>query len=367
MKLHALALSIVSVLVASQVQANPKVYGQFNISAESYQKDNQNPASVDEDYTRLQSNASRFGVRGENELSTNLAVVYGIEWQISGDGEDVSGLSATTTTTISGAAGATASSMTTIANGSRLDLTQRNRFVGIKHKDLGTIKAGRFDTYLKTAQGKTDLFNDFLGDIEFTIAGEDRANNAIGYESPSFKNFQLNVLSQTQDVASKATNGSSASIVYDNQELGLYAALGVNDNIVGRSALFGNSREGDGYRLAVSYNVADLTVNALYSTNEKYDGNDGEKAYLLGAAYKINDIVLKAQYSSAEADDANKIAAGNSIEKNVFSVGADYNLTTKTRAFVWYTNREDVKKDAVIVVPNDIEESSLALGVEHKF
>ena len=63
MKLHALALSIVSVLVASQVQANPKVYGQFNISAESYQKDNQNPASVDEDYTRLQSNASRFGVK----------------------------------------------------------------------------------------------------------------------------------------------------------------------------------------------------------------------------------------------------------------------------------------------------------------
>jgi predicted porin len=206
-----------------------------------------------------------------------------------------------------------------------------------------------------------------LGDIEFTIAGEDRANNAIGYESPSFKNFQFNVLSQTQDVASKATNGSSASIVYDNQELGLYAALGVNDNIVGRSASFGNSREGDGYRLAVSYNIADFTVNGLYTTNEKYDGNDGEKAYLLGAAYKIDDIVLKAQYSTAEADDANKIAAGSSIEKNVFSVGADYNFTSKTRAFVWYTSREDVKKDAVIVVPNDIEETSLALGVEHKF
>ena len=42
MKLHALALSVVSVLVASQVQAAPKVYGQLNLSAESYQKDNQN-------------------------------------------------------------------------------------------------------------------------------------------------------------------------------------------------------------------------------------------------------------------------------------------------------------------------------------
>lgn len=354
MKLHALALSVVSVLVASQVQAAPKVYGQLNLSAESYQKDNQNPATADEDYTRLQSNSSRFGIKGEDELTATISAVYGIEWGIDADqGTDV----------VTGAD--FAKSTTSVTNIERL--TQRNRYLGLKQANLGTLKFGKFDTYLKTAQGKTDLFNDFLGDIEFTIAGEDRANNAIGYESPSFKNFQFNVLSQTQDVATKATNGSSASIVYDNQELGLYAALGVNDNIVGRSALFGNSREGDGYRLAVSYNVADLTVNALYSTNEKYDGNDGEKAYLLGAAYKINDIVLKAQYSNAEADDANKIAAGNSIEKNVFSVGADYNLTSKTRAFVWYTNREDVKKDAVIVVPNDIEESSLALGVEHKF
>jgi predicted porin len=279
-------------------------------------------------------------VRGENELSAHLAVVYGIEWSIDSSGDGIGG---------------------------NADLQQRNRFVGIKHKDLGTVKAGRFDTYLKTAQGKTDLFNDFLGDIEFTIAGEDRANNAIGYESPSFKNVQFSVLSQTQDVATKATNGSSASIVYDNQELGLYAALGVNKSIVGRSALFGNSREGDGYRLAVSYKVADFTVNGLYTTNEKYDGKDGEKAYLLGAAYKIDDIVLKAQYSTAEADDANQIATANSIEKTAFSVGADYNLTSKTRAFVWYTAREDVKKDAVVVVPNDIEETALALGIEHKF
>ena len=39
-----------------------------------------------------------------------------------------------------------------------------------------------------------------MGDIEFTIAGEDRANNAIAYESPSFKNFQFNILSQTYSV-----------------------------------------------------------------------------------------------------------------------------------------------------------------------
>jgi len=365
MKLHALALSIsAALLLPLSAQAAPKLYGQLNISAESYQKDNQSPVSVDEDYTRLQSNASRFGVRGEDELTVNLSAVYGIEWQISGDGEDISGLSANTTTTVSGA---TASSTTTIANGSRLDLTQRNRFVGIKHKDLGTVKAGRFDTYLKTAQGKTDLFNDFIGDIEFTIAGEDRANNAVGYESPSFKGLQFNLLSQTQDVAAKATNGTSLSVVYDNKDIGLYSALGVNKSIVGRSALFGTSREGEGIRLAVAYNIADFNVNAIYSTNENVNGKDGEKAYLLGAAYKLGDVVLKAQYSTAEADDEAKIAVGGLTERTAFSVGADYNITSKTRAFAWYTTREEVKKDALVPVPNDVEETALALGVEHKF
>lgn len=337
MKLHALALSIsATLLLPLSAQAAPKVYGQLNISAESYQKDNQNPATADEDYTRLQSNASRFGVRGEDELTATLSAVYAIEWGISTDGEGT-------------------------------DLTQRNRFVGIKHKDLGTVKAGRFDTYLKNAQGKTDLFNDFLGDIEFTIAGEDRANNAIGYESPSFKGLQFNVLSQTQDVAAKATNGTSLSVVYDNKDIGLYSALGVNKSIVGRSALFGAAREGEGIRLAVSYNVADLTVNALYSTNENVSGNDGEKAYLLGTAYKLGDVVLKAQYSTAEADDEAKIAVGGLTERTAFSVGADYNITSKTRAFAWYTNREEVKKDALVPVPNDVEETALAFGVEHKF
>lgn len=337
MRLHALTLSIsVALLLPLSAQAAPKVYGQLNISAESYQKDFQNPATADEDYTRLQSNSSRFGVRGEDELTATLSAVYGIEWGISGDGEGT-------------------------------DLTQRNRFVGIKHKDLGTVKAGKFDTYLKTAQGKTDLFNDFIGDIQSTIAGEDRVNNAIGYESPSFKGLQFNVLSQTQDVANKATNGTSLSVVYDNKDIGLYTALGLNKSIVGRSALFGTAREGEGIRFAVGYTVSALNVNAIYSTNENVNGNDGEKAYLLGAAYKLGDVVLKAQYSTAEADDEAKVAVGGSTEKSSFSLGADYNITSKTRAFVWYTTLEDVKKDAVVPVANDVEETALALGVEHKF
>ena len=67
--------------------------------------------------------------------------------------------------------------------------------------------------------------------------------------------------------------------------------------------------------------------------------------------------------SMAEADDTATIGATGSIEKAQMSIGADYNFTSKTRAFAWYTTKEDTKKAAV----NNIEETILALGVEHKF
>ncbi len=331
MKRNLMALAVTAALVAPiAAHAAPKVYGQINLSAESYEKDFDGTAK-DEEYTRMQSNASRFGVREEVELTATLSAVYGIEWQVNADGEGT-------------------------------DLGQRNRFLGIKHQDLGTVKMGKYDTYLKLAQGKVDLFNDFAADMEFTIAGENRVNNMLGYESPKFMNTQFSVMSQTQDVAVGSKAGSSVSIVHQNDDLGLYVALASDMGMDGKAALFAN-RESDIMRLVVSYKVADLTLNCLYSTSEKINGKDAETAYLLGGAYKLGDVVLKAQYSMAEADDTATIGAAGSVEKVQMSVGADYNITSKTRAFAWFTSKEDTKKAAV----NNIEETILALGVETKF
>jgi predicted porin len=61
---------------------------QINLSAESYEKDVDGSAK-DEEYTRMQSNASRFGVKGEDELTADLSAVYGIEWQVAAEGDDL--------------------------------------------------------------------------------------------------------------------------------------------------------------------------------------------------------------------------------------------------------------------------------------
>ena len=339
MKHNLIALAVAAaVTLPLTAQAAPKVYGQINLSAEAYEKDFDGSAK-DEEYTRMQSNASRFGVKGEDELTATLSAIYGIEWEVSAEGDDI-----------------------TKGTNANLDLVQRNRFVGIKHQELGTIKMGKYDTYLKLAQGKVDLFNDYAADMQFTIAGENRVNNVVGYESPKFMNTQASVMSQTQDVAKGSKAGSSVSIVHHNEDMGLYLALASDMGINGKAALFAD-RESDSMRLVASYKIADLTLNCLYSTSENITGKDAETAYLLGAAYKLNDIVLKAQYSMAEADDTATIGATGSIEKAQMSIGADYNFTSKTKAFAWYTTKEDTKKAAV----NNIDETVLALGVEHKF
>jgi len=358
MKHNLIALAVAAAfLTPMAANAAPKVYGKLNLSVESYKKD-LDAAVNDEEYTRLMSNASRFGLKGEDELTADLSAVYQIEWGIDAD----QGLD---TVDASG-------KVTNIEK-----ITQRNRYVGIKSQQFGTVKIGKYDTYTKLAQGEIDLFNDFAGDMAFTIAGENRINNVIGYESPKFMDTQINVMTQTQDTVStqakpsKIKNGSSVSVVHQSEEMGLFVALASDFGIDGDTALFAK-RESNTIRLVGSYKIADLTLNALYSMSsavvdtKRTDGkmyDDAETAYLIGAAYKLNDIVLKAQYSMAEADDTAGLAKTASTERTLMSVGADYNFASKTKAFVWYTTKEDSKVDAV----NNIDETILAVGLEHKF
>lgn len=363
MKRNLIALAVAAAVIAPVANAAPKVYGKLNLSVESYKKDiDVNSATVvDDEYSRLQSNASRFGVKGEDELTADLSAVYLIEFGIGADeGQDVVTGVATNKDGTLDTTNKKAVSTTNIEK-----ITQRNRYVGIKSQKFGTVKLGKYDTYTKLAQGEIDLFNDYIGDMQFVIAGENRVNNVVGYESPKFfDGLTFNILSQTQD-SNTASNGSSASVVYNNEESGLYAALAVDDNIKGATALSGE-RESDNIRLVGSYKIADLTVSAIYQTSEASKVPTGvnankETGWQLGASYKIADELLKVQFGQADAD--NEKAA---IQKRTqWSVGADHNFTSKTKAFAWYTSQKEDKIAAN--KGNNYEVNVLALGVEHKF
>lgn len=349
MKRSLIALGVASALVAPIANAAPKVYGKLNLSVEQYEKDNQNPATADSEYSRTQSNASRFGLKGEDELTADLSAVYLLEFGVDGDqGLDVCVKSACSAS----------SDKTNIEK-----ITQRNRFVGIKSATYGTVKIGKYDTYTKLAQGEVDLFNDFFGDMEYVIAGENRVDNVVGYESPKIADaVQVSIMTQTQEAATGAKNGSSASVVFNDEEAGLYLALAMDHNVWGKTAL-SSSVEGDNLRLVAGYKVADLSLSAVYSQFSVADNGSAsvsdEAGWQVGVSYKLGSNVLKAQYGIAEADDADNAI----LERTLWSVGVDHNLTSKTKAFVWYTTKEEDK----LAANADTQETSLALGLEHKF
>ncbi|MFZ5562257.1 MAG: porin [Pseudomonadota bacterium] len=320
-------------------EAAPKIYGKLNLSVEQYEKEYDNPATKPDELVRLQTNDSRFGVKGEDELTATLSAVYQIEWEVLAD-------TAGTTT----------------------DMKQRNRFIGIKSQDFGTVKLGAYDTYLKLAQGKADLFNDLYGDMKYVIAGENRANDVVAYESPKFLGgLQVNAMAQTQDGNAAGTtknskNGNSASIVYDNSDIGLWAALAMDNNLnYSSTPLNSTAREIDAMRLVLAYTIAGLTVSGVYNTVEDAVGTAGneETGMTVGVAYKLGDQTIKAQYGTAEAD----LATASTQEKTQLSVGVDHNFNSKTRAYVFYTAKEEDKLAALA----DTEETSLGLGIEHNF
>lgn len=343
MKRTLIALAVTAAVAAPMVaQAAPKVYGKLNLSVEQYEKEFEDSTKDTEEYSRVVSNASRFGVKGEDELTATLSAVYQIEWGVEGDrAGDI---------------------------GTSKELTARNRFVGIKSQDFGTVKLGAYDTYLKLAQDKADLFNDLFGDMEYVVAGENRISNVVGYESPKFIDaIQFNVLAQAQDKAgaegnNNHRNGISSSVTYSSEDLGLYVALAVDNNISSKTALFG-TRVSDNLRLVATYKIADLALSAVYGTSEASedlpDTAHEETGYNLGVSYKIGDETLKVAYGVAEADDNDAATK----ERTLLSVGFDHNFTSKTKAYAFYTLREEDK----LAVDADSEDSSIAVGIEHSF
>lgn len=409
MKRTLIALSVAAAAVAPVAEAAPKVYGLFNVGVQSYSDSKVgNAAGSSTNTTGVVSNASRFGIKGEDELTAELSAVYQAEWEVRMDSSNggVTG-AATNTGSVSGT--------TTSSVGSYNDLGARNRFVGLKHATYGQIRAGQFDSALKLAQGEADLFNDFYGDMKAVMAGENRLRNVVAYISPKVEGFEFQIQHQFRDSAndsfqdvnsntpSPATNtrkgGLSSSLTYTNEELGLYAALAVDRGVSQKGVVYstqafgtaacntagnqskclGGGAEGqrDNNRAVVTYRpVKELLLSAVYtnsrlSTNTFQQvangtasaaGGDGtrqrEAGYMLGTAYTIGDETLKLEYAKGEAEET-----GNKSQVTMYQVGVDHNFTSKTKAFAWLTK---LKADDFNGV-NRRDAQVFSVGLFHKF
>ncbi|MBV7317563.1 porin [Shewanella sp. NIFS-20-20] len=300
-----IASALTSLTLASAQAADPiTVYGKLNVTA---QYDDINGDSTN----TIQSNASRFGVKGAYEISSDLEAFYTIEYEVD-TGSDSSD-----------------------------NFKARNQFIGLRG-DFGALSVGRNDTLLKVSQGKIDQFNDLSGDMKNLFKGDNRMAQTATYLTPSLSGLTLGVTYVAQDDAAQMDkNGFSVAAMYGDSKLKstpIYAAIAYDSEVKGYDIL----------RASVQGKVAGLLLGGIYQQQEKSDNGKNKNGYLFSAAYDISAVTLKAQYQDME--DLGKS----------WSAGADYKLAKPTKLLMFYTDRSY----DVALRDND---KYLGVGIEHKF
>jgi predicted porin len=295
--------------------------------------DNSAAVGTDGENWEVNSNASRLGVRGNEKLSDDFTAVYKAEWSVSGD--------------TAGAA----------------DLTGRERYIGLKHATLGTLRLGAIDSPLKTSEDNVDVFNDLTNlDMSNIIYGQERLNNSINYVSPKVLDvFGANITFQpgegrspgaTATVENHIADAISAAFSYEDDNLYLSVAMDKDVTTTAPSQadiVMGNLagttiEQRDALRFVGRYKMGDLTVAGLFQQSEinTTTPNNGaaagipadEQAFAVSVSYDMDKLTFKGMIANNNIDggSTNGISNGE-VDIQLIGVGVDYNLSQNTKVF----------------------------------
>lgn len=318
------AASVVATAASPAISnAAPTVYGKFNLALENVDTDSTTtpPTPPDAaDAWKVQSHASRFGIKGSIETNySSLEVVYKLEWQVD---------------------------VTDEGNTSANHIKSRNQYTGLKG-DFGQFLIGRKDTPFKEAQGKLDLFGDLDADIKTLMKdGEERVGNMFEYSTPKlgdtvtlkFMGVPGEDDSGDPDADNGIADGTSISISYDTDMLHLSAAI---DSSIA-------AKDVDGTRLVGTVKLGNFGVGAMFQTND-YGGAlpvasplvDEEEVTVLSAYYKTGNVKLKAQVGSTDNYNGIVAPAGmTAYDVDMTALGVDFSLAKKTVFGIYFINRE---------------------------
>jgi predicted porin len=301
MKKSLIALAVASAVSAPAFAAtsNVDVYGKLHVSVSLF--DDQ-PTGISD--LQFSSNASRFGLKGSEDLGGGLSAIWQIESAVNLDEQ----------------------------NGT---LSNRNSFLGLKG-GFGTVMLGNHDTPLKLVGRAVDLFGDTLADSRNVMGGgsDTRSDNTLAYISPSFSGLTV-AAAYVTDIEAAATNSAgdkdddaawNVNVTYANGPLYLGAAYGDGDH-------HDNAGLGKHWRAAAGYTLGDIKLVGQYDSLERNNNNDYD-AWMLGASYTMGNIVLKANYMDGDNDSG--------ADPKQWTIGADYNLSKRTAVYALYADGENV-------------------------
>lgn len=284
--------------------ADVDVYGKANVSVQ-FSDDGEGS------FSEIQSNASRIGFKGSENISAGLEAIYKFEFQVN------------------------------VSDDSKDTVTSRNQYVGLKG-GFGQLVIGRNDTALKQSQGKLDLFDNLEGDIKNLFKGENRLSDTLTYSSKDLSGFKV-LATYVAEKDSEGDSGYSLALTYGDAGLknsNVYASIAADSEVNGYDVV----------RATVQGKVADFKLGAMYHSQEKVDGSGDADGYLVNAAYTLDSNTFKVQYQVMDFDAGDK--------KSAISAGVDHSFSKNTTLFVFYTNFD---------MDSNVDQDYLGVGMEYKF
>ncbi|MBK8181902.1 MAG: porin [Candidatus Competibacteraceae bacterium] len=374
MKKSALALAVAAALVGfgTVARADTTLYGSARVSLDYTDTDSDYARAANGDLVRtavgsaawdMFNNASRLGVRGEEELGGGLSAIYQYEFGVD------------------------------ITEGGNF-VSNRPKWVGLKG-GFGSITAGTQWTPYYNAIAIGDIFNSSKVFARTTYLGDAfglRMDNSLIYTTPNLSGFSAQAMVVANGSCTPSDPDSPADLCrvsadnklpgnlsddVDMWNIGLsykngpffigasYMALQGDgfDDFVTRPTW-----DGDQWGVAVGYNNGPFAVSLAYENGDVNALNfgDTENIYLTGQ-YTFGSNIIRAAYgfNTAKDDRLNLIVGGDPVtvlqdERSTWVLGYQYNFSKRTRLWVEYLGQE-VDNDLVGAV------QTVSIGTRHDF
>ena len=329
-----LALAALAGTSAALAQSNVTIYGRVNTTVEQQK-------NGDAKLTGMFNNASRWGLRGTEDLGGGLKAGFQLESGFASD---------------TGAAA--------------------DRYFGRQSEvnlggNFGMLRLGNFtsESYYATADYISMHNHDTGSSGDALYSYVIRDINKIAYRLPAFGGFTAEGAVSLSEKAPGARNAFDLALNYGAGPLGL--GLGYTSN-KGSEGVFGSyNGEAQQVALRASYALGAFTLGGYYQYSTLDDVNGGTQdakrhAYRLAAMYTMGASELHANFGRAE-----KIKFGGSklsgTAANQWTLGYNYNLSKRTKVYGYFTKIDNGANISYQGGPVGDDFRSVAVGVRHNF
>ncbi|GIU06587.1 MULTISPECIES: porin [unclassified Shewanella] len=365
MKKTLISASVASVLTLASFGAladGPSFYGRLDLAVTNSDQGTTlqggtNGVNIGESGTYLENNFSHIGVKGSESLTSNIDVIYQMEFQVENTSSEGDVFKA------------------------------RNTFLGLKSQ-AGTVLVGRNDTVFKQAEGGIDAFGNTNADIDRLVAGQTRAADGIWYYSPKIADLV------TLNATYLMTDNNQGAGTDSDAQYALSATLGDKkfkaQNYYVAAAYNKGISNIDAYRAVAQAKFGDFKVGGFFQNTEsnKYDNLEGN-TYFVNAVYNLNGVNLKVQYGvdesglskyfsnsfaylnpnapDTEANETNGfLKTVNDVNVQNITIGADYKISKSTMVYGHYAMYTGDYK--IAGAKTDLEDDNVfTIGMRYNF